>query len=271
MVRNNYKIKWFTKEIENRVSPRSLIPQLKVIRKPVFMLLLLCTAELLNAQTNYKMTKNKWATELNFNLFQKDLKLNNAIDHIKIRYSISPDLTARLSLGLGRISTRDEQGADASLQTLSKKSTNIGFNLGLEKHFEGTGRLAPYIGGEFACDFRRSEYFLDYSNRSLRVSGAWYDTPVTFNGGIISADWTQRGYSSAGANLIAGFDFFLSRNLYCGYEMAYSVSFFKYSPIINEYEIKEGTGPIPTFPRLTGNCFEIGPKLLNGIRLGFVF
>lgn len=92
------------------------------------------------------------------------------------------------------------------------------------------------------------------------IKGAWYGS---------QQGYIERGYHQGGLNLLAGFDYYIAKNFYFGYEMAWGYSTKKYKDVEVTYK------PVPEEDNPLGETdikeVKFGATLLNGIRLGFIF
>lgn len=230
-----------------------------------------------NCQDSLKIESNKWSTELNVNPFNGDLSLNNSINQIKLRYFYADKYALRLAFALNY--NQDNVNADYIYGTNPydmsdrRKSFSLGINIGTERHFRGSKRLSPYIGWEIGVGYKATSQNIKNDDVEVDIKGAWiesvrYTSPQ--GGYYYSETMTERGYFNVGANMVAGFDFYIYKNLYLGYELTFGLNYKSYRDIEVEYT---GT-PTPTnnnYPERDDESWAIGPHLLNGIRLGYSF
>ncbi len=162
-------------------------------------------------------------------------------DFIRARKFVS-DYSA-FRLGVGAFVTSNNPTAHSSHIT-------TGFTLapGIEKHFEGTDRLSPYVGAE-----------LVFANRSERRED---HNPIN-NTTVITRNPSENGWFRFGANVLAGADFYFSKHVYIGAELGYGMSFYN----IKNTEIE---GPSGTNITERGSSFGLGNNLNGRLRLGFV-
>jgi len=172
-----------------------------------------------------------------------------------------------------------------------------GFDLslrpGIEKHFDGTSRLSPYIGG-----------LLDFGfGSSNNTEGYW--TPNSndldgFDDFTKHVEWSQKtkdGYLRLGLNAVAGMDFYFADNIYLGAEFGYgfswtSMSDTKYTSTDDLawglYGDNTGLGNwgngevtyddngiissvVTRNNEENGSMFSVGPNVNGALRLGFIF
>ena len=81
--------------------------------------------------------------------------------------------------------------------------------------------------------------------------------------------YEERGFTSTNANLFTGFDFYMADNFYFGYELGFGFEFIKYSKISITKDIEYPGSDL--LPDLDTKNWSIGPRLVNGIRLGYNF
>jgi hypothetical protein len=227
----------------------------------------LCLMNVTKSQDTLKPFNNKWGTELNINPLNGSFSLNNANGQIKIRKFNTDNTALRIALTFAYkqdISKRnDPYGTVPINESNNCKSSTIIVNVGQEKHFQGSGRISPYIGYEagIGAKFSTDKFTTRLTERT--VKGAWeqyvsgYPSYRTFS---------ERGFWSVGFNAVTGIDFYIVKNFYAGCEVAFGLDYIRYSNI--EVEDSDDTS---TYPNLKDSGWKIGPKLLNGIRIGYIF
>jgi hypothetical protein len=229
-------------------------------------------------QDSLKVTRGHVTTELNINPFQGELSLNNALNQIKVRYFISNKTAMRIGLSLSsRKSTVDNStvyGPSPYNQENEKKTSTVGLNFGFEKHFKGTKRLSPYISAELVVASKSSSHTIKSTSQTnmpnttteVKIKGAW-QTITSPNNNYVTYGYEERAFFQYGMNLVGGFDFYVARNFYVGYEIAFALLKTEYKKI--DITTKPSTGS-PN-PDISQKDFSVGPNLINGIRVGFVF
>lgn len=208
--------------------------------------------------------------ELNINPFRGDLSLNNALNQIKLRYFTSDNFAIRLGFNVDvkkkDATVTNPYGTNPFISDESKKYTGVGVNIGVEKHFPGTRRLSPYIAAEFSFANKFSTYTLNDGTVKTKIEGAWRSTTFVNNGFVYG--YEERGYIKYGIGLLAGFDFYIAKNFFVGYEAAFQFSNIEYTDI----DITTtGSSFPPDSPDTKETEVSVGPSLLNGIRIGYVF
>lgn len=194
-----------------------------------------------NAQeesNGYKASTGNVTTELsvnglmdnvNFNL--QDQGFSNEM-MFKARYFKSESVAYR---GLLTIDVNSET-TKMTPDDLKESTTNIGLGFGLEKHFTGTDRLSPYVGGDLLVGFNSSKV----EQGSNEEKG-----PNGFRVGV-------RG--------VFGADYYFAKNLYLGVEAGLGIFYHNTGKTeINGTTVNDGS-----------NRFEITPSVVGGVRLGFI-
>jgi len=149
------------------------------------------------------------------------------INGIRLR-SFNGDGTGAIRLGIfvggtsettinsqpGEVPTVDDQDKSPELLDVMK-TFDFSIRPGYEKHWDGTDRLSPYIGGELfigmGSESLNREFYSPNDTDQL-------DNFVTWN---INR---KQGHTTIGLNLLAGFDFYFSDYIYLGAEMGFGYS-----------------------------------------------
>jgi hypothetical protein len=214
------------------------------------------------------------ATELNVNPFNGSLSLNNSINQIKFRYFTAPDLAIRLGFNGNRINRYTENsnpyGTNSYRFEDERSSTTIGLNFGVEKHFAGTKRLSPYIGADIIIQNKSSEQEITEGQRVTTITGGWREYAYSSgNPGYTTINYSELGYFRYGVNLLTGFDFYMAKHLFFGYEINFGFT----KSTQQDLEVKQSDAS--SSPSNTGktenSTFSFGPSLMNGVRVGYVF
>lgn len=218
----------------------------------------------------YKVTADKLTLELNINPFSGELSLNNMLNQIKFRYFTSHDFAVRAGFNVNMtkkdITTNNPYGTNPYTSEEDKETSLLGLNAGIEKHFAGTRRLSPYIGIEFAGAFKSSSHVINDGTTETTIDNAWRTVTLTNNTYVYG--YEEKAYFQFGTNLIGGFDFYLARHFFLGCEVTFQFYYKEY----NGVEITTvGTQTPQDNPDTNESEFSVGPKLLNGIRIGYVF
>lgn len=170
---------------------------------------------------------------------------SNPIRISKVNLRFFDDNRAVFRLGLSLNTRVSKPGEETTFNTFEFKLTPGG-----EKHFEGTGRLSPYIGGELilAAKFSNAKF----ENSEDDIDGAW------------DQFGQEQGFLQIGANYLMGADYYMAKKIYVGVEIGYGFVFTKFSDIESDdiFDGNEIKG---------GSLFELGPNYNGSLRLGFTF
>lgn len=202
-------------------------------------------------QDTLKARPKAISVELNINPLEGSLSFNNALQQIKIRYFKTNDVAYRIAFN----GSLKQFHNTAPVDNIQKTGT-FGVNVGLEKHMKGTRRLSPYIGAELSL-------FAKWSKENLNgwrvIDGGWITDPYS------NTAYTELGYFRYGVNLISGFDYYPAKNFYFGYEFAFQIYQKNYT------DVQDSSGSTNYGSYKGGSEFYVGPNLINGIRLGYIF
>lgn len=227
--------------------------------------------------SDFKPEKGSFATELNFNPFKGNLSFNNVLNQIKGRYFINSQLALRLGINVNSLDSNlnagNPYGAQASFNSDKRKSTSFGLNLGIEKHFKGTKRLSPYLGADVFWGTKSAKQEISNNASTISVKNGWLEViyyqslnPPYYYNSVTTI--IEGAYNRFGVTAVAGFDFYMAKNFFLGYEfnLGYSKTDYK-SPDIKT------TGQSTTVPNYYSNnsTSTFGTSLMNGIRIGYIF
>lgn len=199
--------------------------------------------------TTYKPKKNEISIELNFDPSQifassEDGQFSLLNDGLKFRYFLSPESALR---GIFNFSYNNKTQIAGeyfdlpnNIHELKKhlKGYSLQFRPGYEKHFKGTRKLSPYIGGDFLIKYSQYQIEEEHHLNSNNTYKTINKNPKENQTGI------EFGIAGLG-----GVDFYLAKNLYLGLEITYGFSYFNQnneeymdeSNSNNDYIIKTGS------------------------------
>lgn len=182
-----------------------------------------------------------------------------SIGGIKYRSFKSETSAFRLGVFLGHASTstvtQDENSQTQLVELKDKNSTTtISVQPGIEKHFAGTDRLSPYIGGVLN---------IGYGMTSKRV-----ESQVANQG--VGATITKGGTLDLGLNAVAGFDYYVANKLYVGTEIGFGVAMKSDLTKKVSYDNIEGMQDSES-KKDNKSQFNVGPNVVGQLRLGWVF
>lgn len=186
-----------------------------------------------------------------------------SMNGIRLRLFNSESTAIRIGLFIGGNSTETiTQDADNDIDALELIDTDKEFNLslrpGFEKHFAGTDRLSPYIGGELLIGI----------NNTTTETMTQYDD----DGDPASYTTISKGGSSTfGLNLVAGTDFYFADNIYLGAEIGFGFSRTKDKE--NETSYVDAPDGFDDATSTVDNQTMVawGPNFQGTIRLGWLF
>lgn len=178
------------------------------------------------------------------------------ISGLRYRQFMNPTTAIRANVFLGFMSkstTTQDADSDAGDKELKDKESSFEFNLrpGIEKHFEGTDRLSPYVGAELDINFKTTS-----KTEQDQVDNSVVDTKTTNAGGAIRF----------GLNGVAGFDYYFAKHLYFGAELGIGLSM--NNPMKTKVE-REGKSIESSVGK--ESSFNFGPNVVTAIRLGYLF
>lgn len=238
------------------------------MKKVILGLVALTTITVANAQSEFKPNAGDVTTEFglsggilnsNFNLNDKGEKgqLQNA-GMLRFRYFANEDMAFRLGLNVSTGGNTDNfyGGNDQENKGTYKTNSSLFLiNLGVEKHFEGTERLSPYVGGDLL--FQAANHKSEWNNATQTGSGYQAD-----NSG------SSKGPGSLGFGLrgVVGADYYFAKRVFLGAEAGLG---FLYSKA-GKTTFKSDGDPTVTI-KSAGSNFQLSPSVVTGVRIGFVF
>ena len=194
-----------------------------------------------NAQeekSGFKASTGNLTTELSVNGLIDNVSFNlqdQGFDNemmFKARYFKSESIAYRGLFTIGVDSETTKMNPD----DLKESTTKIGLGFGVEKHFAGTDRLSPYVGGDLLVGFNSSKV----EQGSNEQKG-----PNGFRVGV-------RG--------VFGADYYFAKNLYLGVEAGLGIFYHNTGKTENNgTTVNDGS-----------NRFEITPSVVGGVRVGFI-
>jgi outer membrane protein W len=238
------------------VSQQNIYKKPKMKKLSTLLAITLCLSIGSLSAQNLKPEGGEKSVEVNF-----DPSFNSptiSINELRLRYFMSESLAIRLGLFVNSNSYNDPQtitDPTGSFITLSSEFNTFSYSFapGIEKHFEGTDRLSPYIGAEIRFGQATFEYKNDRIDDFMRDP---YEQKVT------------GGSTTIGLNLLVGADFYFSKHIYLGTELGYGVI----NTDLKDERITNYDGrDTKTVNIKRGDYQEIGVAFNSAIRLGFLF
>tara|TARA_R110000868_G_scaffold17148_3_gene75726 strand:- start:159 stop:833 length:675 start_codon:yes stop_codon:yes gene_type:complete len=176
------------------------------------------------------------------------------INNLRLRYFTSSDMAIRVGFSVTSSSTTGiALGGTNNDIELENVNSSFGFSInpGIEKHFEGTDRLSPYVGAEL--------------NFALNSSSQTQDVINVAGDGVEGQTEVNDGSTTFGLNLLVGADWYFSKHIYMGTEVGFGFA----STSNADTENVPLTGDTVETPN--GGSFNLGPNFNSAIRLGFLF
>lgn len=210
------------------------------------------TTSSLKAQ-DFKPAGGEKNIEVNFAPFDNVNNNPISINNLKFRYFMDSKTALRIGFSVSSSSTTNIQLLGPNQIEVEGTNSSFGFSInpGIEKHFEGTDRLSPYVGAELN--------FASISSSS---------TQEALNGAedaIAGESETTNGSMTLGLNLLIGADWYFSKHIYLGTEIGFGFATTNQA----DTEFTPVTGPKVSTPN--GSSFNLGPNFNNRIRVGFLF
>jgi hypothetical protein len=177
------------------------------------------------------------------------------INSLNMRFFASPNMAIRLGIGLDYNQDKYDNLLSGDDMYIAKSSTLLlGLRPGLEKHFVGTERLSPYIGAELVIEMFGANAKIEDGSDILEISGA------------TDEELTNMNYTQLGLGLIAGTDFYFSKNIYLGVEVGFGFRHKSYG----EVEISDGTTTVSLTEGKSTNL-SFGQYFKPSLKLGWRF
>ena len=176
---------------------------------------------------------------------------------IKMRKFRSSSSALRLGVDIrfaNFVNVTQQQDDATNRLELKDKFNNFGITLrpGIEKHFGGTKRLSPYIGGELILGWQTS------TRKSENQNGTAIEEATDKNNSF--SDGMRFGLGG-----IAGVDYYVAKKLYLGVELNYSIVYFSQAT----RKTTDFDGTVTEFKR--GSQFTFAPGAFAVFRIGYLF
>lgn len=162
----------------------------------------------------------------------------------KARYFKTENIAYRGTLFVGNINETDN-----SVPNFKEESHFYGFGLGfgMERHFTGTERLSPYVGGDV---------LLGYGNGNVKTTNSIANTVDETKGPSIFR---------FGVRGVFGADYYIAKRVFLGVEAGLGLMYESegdttFKSTNNADVVTKG-----------GSSFRITPEVVTGIRVGFAF
>ncbi|MCC6599311.1 MAG: hypothetical protein IT223_01395 [Crocinitomicaceae bacterium] len=182
-----------------------------------------------------------------------------SISGIRFRMFNSATSAIRIGLFIGGTSDKSVVAADDDNDIPELIDTDKTFDVtlrpGYEKHFAGTERLSPYIGGEILFNM--------HSETSIDEEWNTGDEQV-------ATTTIKDGSTTFGLNVVAGTDYYFASNIYLGAEIGFGFAMTSNKDTVETHDGypdgDEEPDPVPN-----GGNSGWGPNYNGTIRLGWLF
>ena len=189
----------------------------------------------------------------------------NQIFGLRGRYFINDQLAGRATLGLN-FNSNGNFNIDGNNGTLS--NSTFGIALGIEKHFTGTKRLSPYVGGDLL--------FTTFSqNWEINNNPAAPGTPAVDPTDRVSATNIFGNASTTfGIQGVVGADYYVTERVFLGVEFGLQFLLTSFRNIEETLQngqtrVNGAISPAPAPPKAEGsNSFNT--SYVTSLRFGFV-
>ncbi len=212
-----------------------------------------------NAQefTAYKPFAGNLTTELGLTggIFNSEIKLSEGA-LLRGRYFLTDQSALRLGLNVTSQSNKENFWKDSTSTkgVLTERQSQININLGYEKHFKGTNRLSPYVGGDVLLGFGSTKEVGDKTN------GVTYNANYGYDMKTSNFSWGVRG--------VVGADYYFAKNVYLGVEAG--LGFMNQIGGKTKGSTTIGSTTTNVEVKSQGSSFDFAPAVVTGVRLGFV-
>ncbi|MDY3350953.1 hypothetical protein PG357_03025 [Riemerella anatipestifer] len=198
--------------------------------------------------------------------------------YFKARYFKADNIAYRATLSLKTTSNTKDVDSYSDEHTNSEKHTtgkdkksSMGFTLGfgLEKHFKGTERLSPYVGGEFLLGYSSKK---ESSERTTVNSG---DNKTPYKR-VSNGETKGANGFSFGVRGVFGADYYFTKRVFLGVEAGLSLMYGSEGKTTTTSSYSLTTGGTTVSDSRTSTApgsrsFGFSPSVVTGIRLGYAF
>ncbi len=150
------------------------------------------------------------------------------------------------------ISSDNKTANPTTNEVVKDNDFGLGLGFGVEKHFTGTDRLSPYVGGDVMIGFTSKK-----NTSTITSTGS---NPTTF-----VTETKGPNNFSAGVRGVFGADYYFAKRVFLGVEAGLGLMY------VSEGDITTKTTGTQDFKVEGGDKFQISPAVVTGIRLGYAF
>lgn len=165
----------------------------------------------------------------------------------KVRYFKTDKLAYRFTMVLA-----NNNDTDNPSNTIVTKDNDfaLGLGFGAEKHFTGTERLSPYVGGDILIGY---------------VSQSSKSTLTPTSGTQVVTEVKGPNSFGAGVRGVFGADYYFAKRVFLGVEAGLSLMY------SSEGDTTTKITSLPDVTSKGGDNFNISPSVVTGIRIGYAF
>ncbi|MBT3208266.1 MAG: hypothetical protein HN704_13160 [Bacteroidetes bacterium] len=189
------------------------------------------------------------------------------LSYLRGRYFMSDKIALRMGLEFDAKSISEENpfyGDNSFIGDIPDAKIENSYSLwgihpGIEYHFGNHKRLSPFFGADFFYIQKTSKSAINYNSPiytsetiDITIDGAW-------------SNFEERAFNQFSLNLILGSDFYLSKNIFMGFEFGIS-----YTTTINQKVTQTIDDDEIDYLGKTSET-KIGKFVNNAIRLGVCF
>lgn len=185
------------------------------------------------------LPEKHFKVELGFNPFGDGSVFD--ISRLRFKYVLDKNISLRCGVNINyKGGSRKAEDYDSNYRLEEKERTLLlGISPGIEFSFLTSAKVKPYWGVELFYNNKMSD--AEYTNVSstgtqgskTKINGAWKEVSTRYYDGTYPSYGysyyttivnEERGYFSFGANTFLGADYFITKNLYLGFELGLGYS-----------------------------------------------
>lgn len=194
-----------------------------------------------------------------------DFKLNEgAAALLRFRYFNTEKVAYRLGFNVSSTNNKANAYDGAKKGTFTVKATEVLINLGIEKHFTGTDRLSPYVGGDILFGTGTGKMTSDNVTGKITEN----ELSATYKDNYFN-EAKGPGYVSFGLRGVVGADYYIAKRMYLGVEAGLGLVYEKEGKSKDKTTVSGVT--TTTEHKSAGSSFNIKPSVITGVRIGFAF
>lgn len=229
------------------------------MKKVILAISAVTMAVVANAQefTSYKPYEGNVTTEMGLTggIFNSEIKLAEGA-LLRGRYFLTEHSAIRVGLNVTSSGTKENFWKDSTSTkgVLNERTSSVMINVGYEKHFKGTNRLSPYVGGDVLFGFSSEK------EKGTNTDGNAYFNNYNYDEKTSNMSW--------GLRAVVGADYYFAKNVYLGVEAG--LGFINTIQGKTKISTQIGNNSSNTEIKSPGSSFNFNPSIVTGVRLGFV-